>query len=408
MSQIGRTTLSQGSGRRVLLMHITATSGHHRASAALSDTVTRLEPLTRVDNVDAFQYTSRFVRWAITRSYLSLIRHQPDVWEYLYDNPMVHRRVQHLQALLHRYHAAKLEHLLETVRPDVIACTQAYPCGVVADFKKRHRLSIPLVGILTDYAPHLYWFHDTVDVYVVPSEQVKQRFLMRGVTPDRVRVLGIPIDVRFSEPTDREATARELGLRLDYPVILLMGGGGGFGQLREILLNLDTLPHGCQFLVIAGTNRSLFAWCRSQSFRHRTVILGYTGDIPKLMDIATMLVSKPGGLTTSEALARRVPLVIVNPIPGQEAYNARFLLSQGAAVAANCPETARQTVRDLLENPDRLEALRRRTAELARPTAARDIARLLFALSDGQTRPPGSRHLGSSSEPTAMRLPSAP
>ena len=368
--------------RRFLLMHITTSSGHHRASCAIEQTVNHLDPSTTSVNLDAFQYTSRFVRWAINRTYSSLIHHQPDVWEYLYDNPSVHQRVQFFRSLLHRYQAGKLQQLLETVRPDAIACTQAYPCGMVADFKKQRRLGIPLVGILTDYAPHLYWFHDTVDVYVVPSEQVRQRFVTRGIAASRVKVLGIPIDHRFLEPVDREPVARSFNLDPQQPIILIMGGGGGFGQLRDIVMNLDTLPYACQLVAVAGTNRPLLAWLQNQRFRHHLLALGYTEAVPQLMGIATLLISKPGGLTTSEALARHLPLVIVNPIPGQEAYNARYLLSQGAAVQAGSPETVRQTVRDLLENPEQLAALRRRNAELAHPTAALDIARLLCELAD--------------------------
>ncbi len=369
-------------GRRFLLLHITARSGHHRASCAVEQTVRSLDPSATIVNLDAFQFTSRFVRWAITRTYTSLIHHQPDVWEYLYDNPSVHRRLQVFRALLHRYQAAKLQQLLDTVRPDAIACTQAYPCGVVADFKKQRNLRVPLIGVLTDYAPHLYWFHDTVDAYVVPSEQVKRRFVTRGVEPSRVRVLGIPIDPRFRDPVDRQASARRFGLSLEQPVLLIMGGGSGFGQLREIVLSLDTLPHPCQLVVLAGTNRPLLSWLQGQRFRHRVLAVGYTQDVPQLMSLATLLVSKPGGLTTSEALAKHLPLVIVNPIPGQEAYNARFLLSQGAAVQAASAATVRQPVRDLLDNPEDVEALRRRNAELAHPTAALDITRLLCELAD--------------------------
>jgi processive 1,2-diacylglycerol beta-glucosyltransferase len=369
-------------GRRFLFLYITPNSGHHCASRAIEQAVRDLDPRATLVSVDAFRYVSRFVRWAISRTYASLIRHQPDVWEYLYDNPAVHRRVQQLRSLLHRYHAAKFQRLVETVRPQAIVCTQAYPCGIAADFKKSHRLTTPLVGVLTDYAPHLYWFHETVDVYAVPSEQVRRRFLVLGAAPERVRVLGIPVDRRFREPVDRDAAARRFGLDLRVPVILIMGGGSGFGRLREIVLNLDTLPHPCQLVVLTGTNRRLLAWLTRQPFRHRVLALGYTDAVPTLMSLATVLVSKPGGLTTSEALVAQLPLVIVNPIPGQEAYNARFLLSQGAALQAGPPATVRQTVRDLLENPERLEALRRRHAELAHPDAADHIARLLVELAD--------------------------
>ena len=147
--------------------------------------------------------------------------------------------------------------------------------------------------------------------------------------------------------------------------------------------NLDTLPHPCQLVVLAGTNRLLLAWLRRSRFRHRVVPLGSVREVSKLMGLATLLISKPGGLTISEALAKGLPLVMVNPIPGQESYNARYLLAQGAAVQATAPETVRQTVRDLLESPDRLAALRARISELARPTAAHDIAKLVLALAGG-------------------------
>lgn len=371
-------------GRRFLLMHLTSHTGHQRASRAIEQTLKQRDPSVAVVGLDASQFASRIVRWAIAQSYYSLIRHQPDVWEYLYDNPSVYRRIQFLQVLLHRYYASKFQRLLDHVRPDVIACTQAYPCGIAADFKKRHHLKVPLIGILTDHAPHLYWFHDAVDIYVVPSEQVKQRFITKGVEPSRVKVLGIPIDLQFIQRSDREATASRFGLDIHQPVILIMGGGGGFGHIQDIVLSLDALPHPCQMVVITGTNRSLFHWMKQQFFRHRVVTLGYVEHVSQLMDVATLLISKPGGMTISEALVKHLPLVIVNPIPGQEAYNARYLLSQGAAVEAGAPEMVRQTVRDLLDSPVRLDNLRHRIAELARPNAAVDIANLLLELADGK------------------------
>src|SRR3989338_5953734 len=214
-------------GRRFLLLHITSSTGHRRASLAIEQTIKTLDPAASVLSVDATEYTSPFIRWIVSRSYFSLIRHQPDIWEYLYDNPDVHKQVQQFQSLLHRYHAVKLQRVLATFRPDAIACTQAYPCGMVADFKKHHGAQVPLIGVLTDYAPHLYWFHETVDAYVVPSEQVKQRFLSRGVEASRVHVLGIPIDLKFLDATDRDATARRFGLRLEQPILLVLCGRGG-------------------------------------------------------------------------------------------------------------------------------------------------------------------------------------
>jgi processive 1,2-diacylglycerol beta-glucosyltransferase len=368
-------------GRRFLLMHVTTSSGHHHASRAIGQALRLLDPHSQVVSVDAFDYTSRFIRVAIMRSYLSMIRYQPDVWGYLYDNPAIHKRVRHLRGLLHRYHARKLQRLLETVQPHAIACTQAFPCGMVADFKKHRGLPVPIVGVLTDYSPHLYWLHDAVDVYVVPAEEVKRSFQSHGVQASRLRVYGIPIDPRFLEPVERRLACRAFGLDETTPVILVMGGGGGFGPLRELMLSLDRVPLACQIVVLAGTNQALLSWFRAQRFRHRVLVNGYVNSVAQLMEIATLLITKPGGLTTAEALAKHLPMLIITPIPGQELCNARYLLSQGAAVPLQAPEAVHDVVTQLLREPARVEELRRRAASVANPDSALQTARLLIELS---------------------------
>ena len=369
-------------GRRLLLMHVTTSSGHHHASRAIAQGLRRLDPQCQIINVDAFDYTSRFIRLAIMRSYLSIIRHQPDIWEYLYDNPTIHRRVQHLRYLLHRYHARKLQQLLETVQPHAIACTQAFPCGMVADFKHRHNLSIPLVGVLTDYAPHLYWLHETINAYVVPAEEMKQRFVSNGVNERRIEVLGIPVNPSFLDPVDRQTVYAQFGLDPKIPVILVMGGGGGFGPLRELMLSLDRLANPCQFVVLAGTNQALLAWFRHHRFQHRVLANGYVDAVPQLMAVSSLLITKPGGLTTAEALAKKVPLLIVTPIPGQEMCNARYLLAQGAAIQLESPQGGREVVARLLTDSQQLARLRENAERLAHPESALRIAKLLLELAD--------------------------
>ncbi len=373
-------------GRRFLLLHVTTSSGHHHASRAIAQGLRQLDPSCQIANVDAFDYTSRFIRTAIMRSYLSLIRYQPDVWEYLYDNPAIHRRVQQFRQLIHRYHATKLQQLLETVQPHAIACTQAFPCGMIADFKKHRGIGTPLVGILTDYAPHLYWLHETVDAYVVPAEELTHRFVANGIEAHRIRPYGIPIDPRFLTPIDRTATLKQLGLDPQQPVILVMGGGGGFGPLQELMASLDRMDLPCQFVVLAGTNHQLLSWCQQQRFHHRVLANGYVESIPELMSIATLIITKPGGITTAEALAMGLPLVIVSPIPGQEMCNARYLLSREAAVQLTNPEVADQVIGQLLRQPERLAHLRRSIERLAHPDSAVQIARLLIQLADEHPR----------------------
>ena len=373
-------------GRRFLLMHVTTSSGHHKASRALEHALRRLDPLCQTINVDAFDYTSHFVRFAINRSYLQLIRHHPDVWEYLYDNPAVHRRVQHIRGLLHRYHARKLQRLLETVQPHAMPCTQAFPSGMVADFKKHHNLTVPLVGVLTDYAPHLYWLHETVDRYIVPADELRQRFISYGIQPSQIQATGIPIEPRFLDPVDRSAVYREFGLQPDQPVVLVMGGGSGFGPLRELMTRLGHVTTPCQIVLLAGTNRPLVEWCAHQRFSQRVVARGYVESVPELMDIASLLITKPGGMTMSESLARRLPMLMLSPIPGQEMCNARYLLQQGAALLLGAPDTAREVVGSLLSDSVRLQQLRDRIGRLSKPDSAMQAAQSLIHLADRNGR----------------------
>ncbi len=369
-------------GRRFLLLHVTTSSGHHHASRAIAHALRRLDPDCQIVNADAFDYVGRFARAGIMRSYLSLIRHYPDVWGYLYDNPAVHQRVQHLRALLHQYHTRKLQRLLETVQPHAIACTQAFPCGMLADFKKHRNLSTPLVGVLTDYAPHLYWVHDAVDAYVVPAAEVKTRFLEHGIPASRIHVYGIPIDPAFLDPLDRPQLYRKWQLDERLPVLLVMGGGSGFGPLQEVITHLDESQHPFQIVVLSGTNRSLQAWLRQHTFRHPVIAQGYVDDVHELMELATAIISKPGGLTTAEALAKHVPLLIATPIPGQEMCNTRFLLKHQAAVDITEMNRLGSLVDELLQNPTQLAQLRRCAQTLAQPRAAFDIAALLMRLAD--------------------------
>jgi len=375
--------------RRILLMHVTTSSGHHHASRAIGQALRRVDPSCQLINVDAFDYTSRFVRWAIMRSYMSLIRNHPDVWEYLYDNPAIHRHVKDFRQLLHRYHSRKLQRLLETVQPHAIACTQAFPCGMVADFKKHRGLAVPLVGVLTDYAPHQYWLHDTVDRYIVPAVEVKERFVSYGIAPERIQDSGIPIEPKFLDAVDAPAVYRQFGLDPAVPVVLVMGGGGGFGPIQGLMLSLDRVPAACQFVVLAGTNQALSSWLRRYRFRHLVIAQGYTDAVPQLMSVAAMVITKPGGLTTAEALAKQVPLLIFTPIPGQEMCNARYLLERRAAVQIVSTDRAGDPVAELLRHPERLAEMRAQAAKLGHPNSAFQAARLLAELSQRISDVPG-------------------
>lgn len=368
--------------KKVLLLYITNNSGHHRATKAIEEALHMHFPHVKVANINCFNYTNPVLEKVTNSIYNKVIKIKPEVWEYLYDNPKIVRRTRKLRKLIHKLNSKKLKRLISHFKPDAVACTQAFPCGMVADFKRKFKFSFPLIGVLTDYAPHSYWMYDNVDAYIVPNEKTRERFLKNGIDEDKVFPFGIPISAKFSGKTNKEAARRALRLDDNKPTILLMGGGQGLGPIEELIFAINTIDSPFQVIVVCGTNKKLRKWLekRRTLFRKKMAILGYTRQVEMLMGISDIIVTKPGGLTTAEALAKRLPIVIVNPIPGQEAKNTEFLLSENVAVKAKSPLDAAVLIEQLLINKKELDNMKAAALKHAQPHSASQTAEVIMKL----------------------------
>ncbi|OGX43731.1 MAG: hypothetical protein A3F87_00340 [Omnitrophica WOR_2 bacterium RIFCSPLOWO2_12_FULL_51_24] len=366
--------------KRVLLLYISVNSGHQKAALAIEKALNLLDPEVEILNVNSFNYTNPLVEKVINRTYLGVIKNRPEVWEYLYDNPKVFRSLGKLRDLIHRFNSGKLKTLLDEFKPDVIACTQAFPCGMIADYKVSFGLNAPLIGVLTDCYPHSYWFFDSVDYYVVNSETATNKLAEHGIPREKIKVYGIPIDPKFANDVDTDAVSEKLGLDTKKPTVLIMGGGQGLGPIAELVNELNRTSRTQQMIVIAGSNNRLFDWLerRKRSLRIKTAVYGFTSEVDELMSVSTLIVTKPGGLTISEALSKRLPIIILNPIPGQEAKNTEYLLSEGAAVKADSAADAALLTDMLLGHRSKLEQMRGNAQRIAKPRSSVDIAKLIL------------------------------
>jgi processive 1,2-diacylglycerol beta-glucosyltransferase len=246
-------------------------------------------------------------------------------------------------------------------------------------------LKITVIGVLTDWAPHSYWISEGVDHYVVPAEDTKERFVKKGVPRDKIHALGIPIRYKFAEKLDKRKVKEDLGLDPFVPTVLFMGGGQGMGPMKEAVKSLMALPTSLQFIVVAGANRRLFKWLERTAKRSTKKIIyyDYANNIDDLMEASTLIVTKPGGMTTSECLAKGLPMVIVNPLPGQEARNTDFLIEKGIAVHVHDIHDLAEEVAILLKSPDRLRTMSKAAQEYSKPHAADEIARLILSSGPG-------------------------
>lgn len=363
-------------------MYISEVSGHHSATIAIEKALKAAQPDTEILNINAFNYTNPISEKIINRLYLGVIKMTPQIWDYLYDNPRVVKRIEKLKESIHKFNSPKLKHLFDDFKPDAVLCTQAFPCGMCADYKKTYRSDLKLIAVLTDYVPHSYWVYDAVDYYITPSEDVSLRLVRKGVTADKIRPFGIPFDPGFNELSERSRIFQKLKLDASIPTVLIMGGGQGLGPIKTIVKSLEKVRRPIQEIIVTGTNKKLFNSLKRKvkKYKNKIMLYGYANNINELMDIAVIIVTKPGGVTTAEVLAKRIPMIIVKPIPGQEANNTAYLTQKGAAIKVDEPKEINLVIEDLLSQPAKINRIRESAGIISKPNASLDIARLLLNL----------------------------
>jgi processive 1,2-diacylglycerol beta-glucosyltransferase len=356
---------------RILIATVTAGGGHLQAAAALEEAWTALRPGDTVQRLDLLELVPSLQRQVYAQGYVKLVEHAPELWALFFkktDNPSLVRRLTRFR---HTWaHATNLRFVrhLRRFKPDVVLCTHYLPAEVLGGLKPGDPRYLT-VCVVTDFEAHALWLEQSIDLYCVAAEETRASLIARDVPPDKVVASGIPVSARFSQELDARALRRRFGLRDDLPVLLVLGGGFGMGPLEEILAALDQVEGTVQILVVAGRNPELRARLATMDTRHPVRVLGFVHNMHELMTVASLILTKPGGLTTAEALALGKPLFILNPIPGQEAANSDFLLERDAAAKVNRIEDLPYRLNQLLGSR-RLKEMARAAKRLGRPDAA--------------------------------------
>ncbi|MGA2774807.1 MAG: glycosyltransferase [Candidatus Omnitrophota bacterium] len=363
-------------------MYISEVSGHRSATMAIGKAIKALAPETEIMNINAFNYTNPVSEKIINRLYMGVIKSVPQLWSYLYDNPNVVKKLEKIKNNIHKMNSPKLRRLFEKFNPDIVVCTQAFPCGMVAYYKKDYPSPLSLVAVLTDYIPHAFWVYDTVDYYITPSEDVTDRLVKKGIPTGKIRSLGIPFDHKFNEPLEQNKLFQKYRLNPDIPTLLIMGGGQGLGPIKAIVKSLEKVRRPLQEIIVAGMNKKLYNSLKRKIKKSNKKILlfGFVNFINELMDICDVIISKPGGVTTAEVLSKRIPMLIIKPIPGQEVSNSDYLTGKGAALKVDEPKEIGGIIEGLLNNPEKMNRMREAAGKISKPNASLDIAKLILNL----------------------------
>jgi processive 1,2-diacylglycerol beta-glucosyltransferase len=368
---------------RILVLSASVGAGHLRAAQAVELALRQLDPAAVVRNIDILELTNPLFRRLYGKAYLDLVNKAPHVLGYFYDFMDRPPRAQgdRLRLLAEKLNLRKFQKFLKGEPWDVIVNTHFLPAEIIASLRTQEDLATPQITVTTDFETHRLWVNQPCELYCTATEEGAAYLQHWGVPASRTLVTGIPIHPHFSQPKERAACLERQGLRGDRPLVLQLAGGFGVGPIEQLYRALLEIDLPLEIVVVSGRNEALKQQLETVAVpgRHAAHVLGFTDQMDELMAAADLVVSKPGGLTTSETLARGAAMAIVNPIPGQESRNSDFLLENGAAIKINNLGTLTFKLRQLLGDPARMASLKANARRLGRPQAAFDVARIALA-----------------------------
>jgi len=374
---------------RVLLLSASSGAGHVRAAQALEKVFSARGDCV-VEHIDVLQHVSKIFQRLYDKTYISMVRRAPELMGVIYertDQPWHHPR---RRLALDRLNTAPMIRLLKRIQPDLCVCTHFLPAEIIAWLIAKRKLRARHAIVVTDYDVHAMWLARTVDRYYLAIDEAAEYLARIGVPRENLRVTGIPIDPLFSHSLDRAAARKHLGLDAEATVIVVAAGGYGIGPVEQLVKDLLALQRPWQIVAIAGKSEKIRKRLEEMAKdagnlptrSRRLCPVGFTTEMDQFMAAADLMVGKAGGLTTSEALARALPMALVEPIPGQEERNADHLLEAGAAIRCNNLPAAAWKIAGLLDDSTRLARMKEAARGLGRAGAAAAIAEDAIRLLD--------------------------
>jgi processive 1,2-diacylglycerol beta-glucosyltransferase len=372
--------------KKVLILSASAGAGHLRAAQAVERAFIEMGAAQEVRNVDTLEYTNKLFRNLYSKAYIDVVNKAPDVLGWLYDQTDRPWKNERRRLAFDKLNTRPFVKMLKEYRPDITVCTHFLPSEIISWLKAKERLATRQAIVVTDFDVHAMWLCHYYEHYFVALDETRQHLEKLGIAAGKITVSGIPIDPAFARPGDKREMRDKHGLRQDRTTILVSAGGFGVGPIKHLLMSLFELRHPAQVIAICGRNEELKAEiaCLVEGLTPGSnlavKVIGYTREIHEYMAASDILLGKPGGLTTSEALASRLAFVIVNPIPGQEERNSDHLLEEGVAIRCNNLPVLAYKIDRLLDEPSRLALMQENAARLARPRSAYQIVEKLLAL----------------------------
>lgn len=373
--------------KKVLIFYASYGGGHLSAAKSIQKYLEEhYSAEVKSEIIDCMKYINTTLDVVTTGAYREMAKKAPNLWGKVYSNSQS-GVLGHVSSRANKIMAIKLKKLICEKSPDLIISTHPFSSQMVSYLKKKGKVNCKLATILTDFASHEQWLvgHEYTNFFFVSNDNMEKELCDYGVAKDKIHVTGIPMSDRFFEKFDRTSILKMFNLVPNKKVILFFGGGEfGLGKERtvQILRSLILNAHDYQIIAISGKNEKMKeafeSLVKELNVSSKVKILGFTDKVPELMSISDLVVTKPGGLTTTESLASHLPIIIINPIPGQEEENADFLEKHNVGIWIKKDDDPDAILLNLFDNKDKIENMRENTKSLAKTHSTQNICEILM------------------------------
>lgn len=374
--------------KKILIFYASYGGGHLNAAKSIYECILENYPQMEVELIDCMKYVNKTIEKVTTTAYIEAAKKMPIVWGRIY-NDSQKGPLAHISSRSNKIMAIKLLKLLREKQPELIISTHPFGSQMCSYLKRKKKISAKIATIMTDFAIHDQWIveNEFTDYYFVAQEGMKEQLMQKNIPAEKIYVTGIPVSKRFLQQYDKNKIIKEFNLSEDKKTILFFGGGEfGLGKTRtfEIFEKFVQFAknNNMQIVGISGKNEKMklnFEEIVEKNDAQKNVkILEFTNQVSELMSISCLVVTKPGGMTTTESLVSHLPMVIINPIPGQEEENAKFLEENGIAIWLKKKDDVEQTIGKLLKSPEKLEKMRNQAKIFAHPNSTQDICKILI------------------------------
>ena len=363
---------------KIFIFHAEAGYGHKKAAEIIGKSL--IEHGSAPQDIiiqDALDYAPGNNKQLYLAFYYYCVKLFPKLWGWLYetsDQPLVYQFTKPVRVLYNHILGRKLVTKLSQEKPDVIISTHFFSAEVAARTKRKGKIDSKLITVITDFMPHTLWINEGTDTYWVMHEETKQEMIKRGIEDHRIIAGGIPVDPIFKPQKRRSEILKQYGFSDHKKTLLITSGSFGIGAYHETLQILESLSEKIQCFVVCGNNQAAYKNLEQKKFQFPVKVFGFVNFMADLMEASDLMIAKSGGLTSVESLAKGIPMVITQPIPGQETRNADFLRHHEASFFIQFPAQIKIIIQNILGHPHLLEAKKEAIRRLAKPDAARDLA----------------------------------